>query len=154
MKKGKLSVSIGIQTSLIIIFLVAIQLIVIVNLTKKDLLEDAYSKYSELARSYSSEISSVLEKSKVGMDVYVNADVCKTENPAEIVSWLQAHAYFRRAWFDYVAFVDQDGNFESDIGTHTVVTDRDYFKAIMQNGADSFIDNPTPSKVSGKLDSY
>ena len=131
-------------------FLVAIQLIVIVNLTKKDLLEDAYSKYSELARSYSSEISSVLEKSKVGMDVYVNADVCKTENPAEIVSWLQAHAYFRRAWFDYVAFVDQDGNFESDIGTHTVVTDRDYFKAIMQNGADSFIDNPTPSKVSGK----
>ena len=59
MKKGKLSVSIGIQTSLIIIFLVAIQLIVIVNLTKKDLLEDAYSKYSELARSYSSEISSV-----------------------------------------------------------------------------------------------
>ena len=150
MKKGKLSVSIGIQTSLIIIFLVAIQLIVIVNLTKKDLLEDAYSKYSELARSYSSEISSVLEKSKVGMDVYVNADVCKTENPAEIVSWLQAHAYFRRAWFDYVAFVDQDGNFESDIGTHTVVTDRDYFKAIMQNGADSFIDNPTPSKVSGK----
>ena len=151
MKKGKLSVSIGIQTSLIIIFLVAIQLIVIVNLTKKDLLEDAYSKYSELARSYSSEISSVLEKSKVGMDVYVNADVCKTENPAEIVSWLQAHAYLRRAWFDYVAFVDQDGNFESDIGTHTVVTDRDYFKAIMQNGADSFIDNPTPSKVSGKL---
>lgn len=150
MKKGKLSVSIGIQTSLIIMFLVAIQLIVIVNLTKKDLLEDAYSKYSELARSYSSEISSVLEKSKVGMDVYVNADVCKTENPAEIVSWLQAHAYFRRAWFDYVAFVDQDGNFESDIGTHTVVTDRDYFKAIMQNGADSFIDNPTPSKVSGK----
>lgn len=150
MKKGKLSVSIGIQTSLIIIFLVAIQLIVIVNLTKKDLLEDAYSKYSELARSYSSEISSVLEKSKVGMDVYVNADVCKTENPAEIVSWLQAHAYFRRAWFDYVAFVDQDGNFESDIGTHAVVTDRDYFKAIMQNGADSFIDNPTPSKVSGK----
>lgn len=150
MKKGKLSVSIGIQTSLIIMFLVAIQLIVIVNLTKKDLLEDAYSKYSELARSYSSEISSVLEKSKVGMDVYVNADVCKTENPAEIVSWLQAHAYFRRAWFDYVAFVDQDGNFESDIGTHAVVTDRDYFKAIMQNGADSFIDNPTPSKVSGK----
>lgn len=150
MKKGKLSVSIGIQTSLIIMFLVAIQLIVIVNLTKKDLLEDAYSKYSELARSYSSEISSVLEKSKVGMDVYVNADVCKTENPVEIVSWLQAHAYFRRAWFDYVAFVDQDGNFESDIGTHAVVTDRDYFKAIMQNGADSFIDNPTPSKVSGK----
>lgn len=37
MKKGKLSVSIGIQTSLIIIFLVAIQLIVIVNLTKKRL---------------------------------------------------------------------------------------------------------------------
>ena len=53
MKKGKLSVSIGIQTSLIMIFLVAIQLIVIVNLTKKDLLEDAYSKYSELARSLS-----------------------------------------------------------------------------------------------------
>lgn len=151
MKKGKLSVSIGIQTSLIITFLVAIQLVVIVNLTRKDLLEDAYSKYLELARSYSSEISSVLEKSKIGMDVYVNADVCKTENPAEIVSWLQDHSYLRRSWFDYVAFVDQDGNFKSDMGTHTVVTDRDYFKAIMQNGADSFVDNPSPSKVSGKL---
>lgn len=54
MKKGKLSVSIGVQTSLIIMFLVAIQLIIIVNLTRKDLLEDAYSDYSELARSYSS----------------------------------------------------------------------------------------------------
>lgn len=151
MKKGKLSVSIGVQTSLIIMFLVAIQLIIIVNLTRKDLLEDAYSDYSELARSYSSEISSVLEKSKVGMDVYVNADVCKTGNPAEIVSWLQSHSYLRRSWFDYVAFVDQDGNFKSDMGTHTVVTDRDYFKAIMQNGADSFVDNPSPSKVSGKL---
>lgn len=81
MKKGKLSVSIGIQTSLIITFLVAIQLVVIVNLTRKDLLEDAYSKYLELARSYSSEIASVLEKSKIGMDVYVNADICKTEDP-------------------------------------------------------------------------
>lgn len=151
MKKGKLSTSIGIQTSLIIMFLVAIQLVVIVHLTRKNLLEDAYSDYSELARSYSSEISSVLEKSKVGMDVYVNADVCRTGNAAEIVSWLQSHAYLRRPWFDYVAFVDQDGNFKSDIGTHTVVTDRDYFKAIMQNGADSFIDNPSPSKVSGKL---
>lgn len=151
MKKGKLSTSIGIQTSLIIMFLVAIQLVVIVHLTRKNLLEDAYSDYSELARSYSSEISSVLEKSKVGMDVYVNADVCRTGNAAEIVSWLQSHAYLRRPWFDYVAFVDQDGNFKSDIGTHTIVTERDYFKAIMQNGADSFIDNPSPSKVSGKL---
>lgn len=151
MKKGKLSTSIGIQTSLIIMFLVAIQLVVIVHLTRKNLLEDAYSDYSELARSYSSEISSVLEKSKVGMDVYVNADVCRTGNAAEIVSWLQSHAYLRRPWFDYVAFVDQDGNFKSDIGTHTVVIERDYFKAIMQNGADSFIDNPSPSKVSGKL---
>lgn len=151
MKKGKLSTSIGIQTSLIIMFLVAIQLVVIVHLTRKNLLEDAYSDYSELARSYSSEISSVLEKSKVGMDVYVNADVCRTGNDDEIVSWLQSHAYLRRPWFDYVAFVDQDGNFKSDIGTHTIVTERDYFKAIMQNGADSFIDNPSPSKVSGKL---
>lgn len=151
MKKGKLSTSIGIQTSLIIMFLVAIQLVVIVHLTRKNLLEDAYSDYSELARSYSSEISSVLEKSKVGMDVYVNADVCRTGNDDEIVSWLQSHAYLRRPWFDYVAFVDKDGNFKSDIGTHTVVTERDYFKAIMQNGADSFIDNPSPSKVSGKL---
>ena len=151
MKKGKLSVSIGIQTSLIIMFLVVIQLVVIVNLTRKDLLEDAYSKYSELARSYSSEIASVLEKSEIGMDVYVNADICKTEDPTEIVSWLQSHSYLRRSWFDYVAFVDQDGNFKSDMGTHTVVTDRDYFKAIMQNGADSFVDNPSPSKVSGRL---
>ena len=151
MKKGKLSVSIGIQTSLIIMFLVVIQLVVIVNLIRKDLLEDAYSKYSELARSYSSEIASVLEKSKIGMDVYVNADICKTEDPTEIVSWLQSHSYLRRSWFDYVAFVDQDGNFKSDMGTHTVVTDRDYFKAIMQNGADSFVDNPSPSKVSGRL---
>ena len=85
------------------------------------------------------------------MDVYVNADVCRTGNDDEIVSWLQSHAYLRRPWFDYVAFVDKDGNFKSDIGTHTVVTERDYFKAIMQNGADSFIDNPSPSKVSGKL---
>lgn len=85
------------------------------------------------------------------MDVYVNADVCRTGNDDEIVSWLQSHAYLRRPWFDYVAFVDQDGNFKSDIGTHTIVTERDYFKAIMQNGADSFIDNPSPSKVSGKL---
>ncbi len=150
MKKLNLYAKLGITVAAIIIFFNIVQIAVISSLVRKDLLSDAEENYSELSKLYAEEISSVLDRWKCLLNYYTEADVCATKDPAAIVAWLRNHADKRSEEFDYVAFVDRDGNFESDINTHVSVKDRDYFQAIMEKGADTFIDNPVLSKVSGQ----
>ena len=151
MKKGKLFVRLGTIIAVIVVILNALQILVISYFTKQDLLEQDTVEYVEMARLYAREIGSEMDQSKRSLDFYVEADVCQTEDPDEIVTWLQEHANMRRSDFDYVSYVDSNGNFASDIGTYTNVADRDYFKAIMYEGADEYIDNPVVSKTTGKM---
>ncbi len=147
-KKRKLAVKLAAVITLIIMALTAAQITVISGLTKKNLIAEADFEYSEFADLFAQTVSAELECYRRSLEFYTRADVCKTRDPAQIIAWIRAHTASRPDDFDYVAFVDRNGNFDSDIGTHTVVTDRDYFKAIM-GGADFYIDNPSPSKVSG-----
>ncbi len=101
------------------------------------------STYSNLLSSKIAEYFSLL-------DAYTSADVVKTQDPAQIVAWLKDHADIRNEGFDYVAFVDLDGNFNSDIDTTTTVKDRSYFIDIVEKHKDFTMDNPVQSKVTGK----
>ncbi len=81
---------------------------------------------------------------------YCFTDVIETEDPQQIVSWLRSHTDIRSADFEYVAFVDLDGNFEADNGTGTTVKDRSYYKDIVEKGMDTTMDDPVESKITGK----
>ncbi len=149
MKKGRLFVNLAVIISVVVVVLFVIQVVIISVYSKRKLSEQAELQYSELSRLVADDISKEFEKLKVKLDYYVKADVCKTVDTDQIVKWLINHADRRDPDFDYVAFIEPSGFYQSDINTTTWVNDRSYFNGIMKMGMDSFIDDPSPSKVSG-----
>ena len=143
-KRGKLFLLVGGFIAGVIIIFNLLQIHYITNTTKKELRKDTNFEYTQFAKTFANLEKNVVERYFYALDFYCNADVIKEgAETEEIVNWLRNHKESRNTdLFDYVAWIDKDGNYYSDIGTQTVVSDRDYFKAIMQEGADRYIDNP------------
>jgi len=67
----------------------------------------------------------------------------------QIFDFLSSNQKLRPNDAEYVGWVDSDGNFISDIGAKTTVTDRDYYKAIIKDGLDTFVSSVAISKTTG-----
>ena len=126
------------------------QIFLISSNTRKIVGQSYEEECTELTRLYTEQLASKITEYTSLLQAYTNADVVKTGDPTQIVAWLQGNAEIRDPQFDYVAFVDRDGNFDSDINTHTTVTERSYYKDIIKSGMDETMDDPVASKVSGK----
>lgn len=126
------------------------QVIFITERTKKITNQQIESNYTDLTKSYASQVVFKLSEYKTALDFYVNSDVAQTGDTEEIAGWLRTTTSKRNKMFDYVAWVDETGKFQADNGNETFVTQRDYYQAIVKNGADEFIDNPATSLITGK----
>ena len=126
------------------------QVIFIAERTKKITNQQIESDYTDLTKSYASQVVFKLSEYKTALDFYVNSDAAQTGDTEEIVDWLRTTTSKRNKMFDYVAWVDETGKFQADNGNETFVTQRDYYQAIVKNGADEFIDNPATSLITGK----
>lgn len=126
------------------------QVIFIAERTKKITNQQIESDYTDLTKSYASQVVFKLSEYKTALDFYVNSDVAQTGDTEEIAGWLRTTTSKRNKMFDYVAWVDETGKFQADNGNETFVTHRDYYQAIVKNGADEFIDNPATSLITGK----
>lgn len=126
------------------------QVVFIAERTKKITNQQIESDYTDLTKSYASQVVLKLSEYKTALDFYVNSDAAQTGDTEEIVDWLRTTTSKRNKIFDYVAWVDETGKFQTDNGNETFVTQRDYYQAIVKNGADDFIDNPTTSLTTGK----
>ena len=73
------------------------------------------------------------------LDYYTKADVVRSRDSSQIWDWLKSHASSRDKDFAYVAWCDHDGNFMSDVSSSSNVADKDFWKAIMLEGKDSFV---------------
>lgn len=73
------------------------------------------------------------------LDYYTKADVVRSRDSSQIWDWLKSHASSRDEDFAYVAWCDLDGNFMSDVSSSSNVADKDFWKAIMLEGKDSFV---------------
>ena len=73
------------------------------------------------------------------LDYYTKADVVRSRDSMQIWDWLKSHASSRDEDFAYVAWCDHDGNFMSDVSSSSNVADKDFWKAIMLEGKDSFV---------------
>lgn len=149
-KQKKLATLIILVVGGIIALLDVLQITIIAETTSAKTTANYEEECAELTKAYASRISGKLEEFYGLLYTYTTADVVQTGDSAQIVEWLQAHDNIRAADFDYVAYVDADGNFDSDIKTHTTVKDRGYFKEIMEQGKEITVDEPVTSKVSGK----
>ena len=126
------------------------QVFFIAERTKKITNQQIESDYTDLTKSYASQVVLKLSEYKTALDFYINSDAAQTGDTEEIVDWLRTTTSKRNKIFDYVAWVDETGKFQTDNGNKTFVTQRDYYQAIVKNGADDFIDNPTTSLTTGK----
>ncbi len=126
------------------------QVIFIAERTKKITNQQIESDYTDLTKSYASQVVFKLSEYKTALDFYINSDAAQTGDTEEIVDWLRTTTSKRNKIFDYVAWVDETGKFQADNGNETFVTQRDYYQAIVKNGADEFIDNPATSLITGK----
>lgn len=126
------------------------QVVLIADRTKKITNQQIESDYTDLTKSYANQVVLKLYEYKTALDFYVNSDATQTGDTKEIVDWLRTTTSKRNKMFDYVAWVDETGKFQADNGNDTFVTQRDYYQAIVKNGADEFIDNPVTSLITGK----
>jgi methyl-accepting chemotaxis protein len=100
----------------------------------------------EITAAYQLAISNKISDYLDQMYRYVSADVVQTGDETQIVGWLRNHAQTRNPDFDYMFFCGPDGIIYTDLGTTTEVKNRPYFKAIMEEGKDEYVDNPVFSK--------
>ncbi|MEE1182827.1 MAG: cache domain-containing protein, partial [Treponema sp.] len=149
-KKGKLVVKLLATIAAAFVILNAIQAVVISSYTKKEMKITAEESYTVMTDLFSKQITAKVDEFQAELAAYTENHITKTKNPEQIVAWLRENEDIRPENFDYVAFVDKDGNFDSDIGTHTFVKDRDYFQAIMNQRKNFYMDDPVSSKVTGK----
>lgn len=151
MKKGKhLLTRILLIVAATILIVNTFQVVFIAERTKKITNQQIESDYTDLTKSYASQVVFKLSEYKTALDFYVNSDAAQTGDTEEIADWLRTTASKRNKIFDYVAWVDETGKFQTDNGNETFVTQRDYYQAIVKNGADEFIDNPATSLITGK----
>ena len=151
MKKEKhLLTRILLIVAAMILIINTFQIVFIAERTKKITNQQIESDYTDLTKSYASQVVLKLSEYKTALDFYINSDAAQTGDTEEIVDWLRTTTSKRNKIFDYVAWVDETGKFQTDNGNETFVTQRDYYQAIVKNGADDFIDNPATSLTTGK----
>ena len=151
MKKEKhLLTRILLIVAAMILIINTFQVVFIAERTKKITNQQIESDYTDLTKSYASQVVLKLSEYKTALDFYINSDAAQTGDTEEIVDWLRTTTSKRNKIFDYVAWVDETGKFQTDNGNETFVTQRDYYQAIVKNGADDFIDNPATSLTTGK----
>ena len=148
-KRRKLALYLASIIAIIMAVLSTVDTLFLERYVRKEITELNTERYVQVANGFSTTISKIIDEYFAHLDYYVNSDVANEGTTEEIVEWLREHENNRDKDFDYVAWVDETGNFYSDIGTQTNITDRDYFQAIMA-GAEFFIDNPVTSKTSGQ----
>ena len=146
----KLAAVIIIVLAFTIIVLNTLQILFIATNIRKANTKSYEEECSEITLAYAELMAAKLSEYYSLLYTYTNSDIARTGTDAQIVAWLQNNASIRPKDFDYVAYVDAKGNFDSDIKSHTSVKDRGYFKEIMELGWETTIDNPVTSKITGK----
>lgn len=149
-KTKKLSAKLVLTLSIIIGVLFTSLILVSNNIIKESSLKDTRQSINVFADSFISELSGIIDSCFSAMDFYTQSDAVKfCENSEEIGAWLATTPYRRNPYFNYVLFIDANGNSFYDDGKTGFHGDRDYFKEIMRYGADTVVTNPTVAKATG-----
>ena len=127
-----------------------LQILVTGSITKKAQLEDSANDYAVIVSAYSQVVQEKVEAYFYAMDFYVNSDAAQHGSLAEIREWLVSQEDHRMEDFDYIMLCGPDGIAYTDTGKRVDISDRPYFKAIMQDGKTKFVDDPVVSKTTGQ----
>ncbi|MBO6219520.1 MAG: HAMP domain-containing protein [Treponema sp.] len=135
----------------VIVLFNVVQLLFVTTNAKKNIIAEDLNMYSNMIDGYSDSLFNDVEGYFKELNGYLHADVMKDGNLQACYEWIQdpEHADMRGE-FDYIMFAGPNGISYNDIGSTTDISTRNYFKAIMQEGKDKFVDDPVISKTTGK----
>ncbi|MBR1403992.1 MAG: methyl-accepting chemotaxis protein [Treponema sp.] len=135
----------------IIVLFNVVQLLFVTTNAQKAIVAEDLSMYANMIDGYADSLYNDVDGYFKELNGYIYADVMDDGDLEAVYAWIQDPEHEdMRAEFDYVMFAGPDGISYNDIGTTTDIHDRDYFKAIMQEGKERYVDNPVISKTTGK----
>ena len=133
----------------LIIALDAIQITYTVEKTRGKVNQGYEDRCMEMTNSTAQGLENLIVGYKNELDYYVNADIMYGGNEGAVEDWLVAHKDRRSADFSYIMYAESNGLAYTDLNVHTDISNRDYFKAIMQEGKTFYVGNPVVSKTNG-----
>ena len=135
----------------VIVLFNVVQLLFVTTNAQKNIVAEDIHLYTNMIDGYSDSLYNDVDGYFKELNGYLHADVMKDGNLEACYAWIQdpEHADMR-ADFDYVMFAGPDGISYNDNGSKTDIKTRNYFKAIMQEGKDRFVDDPVISKTTGQ----
>ena len=149
-KKRSLIFNLIFMIGLVIIALTALQVFVLSELAKRDSRSNNVENYVMLTDSIRESLENTIQGYFMQLNPFVNSEIMKSGNFDVAGHWLQQNPQIKGKDFEYIMLADAQGLSYNDNGTRTNIADRDYFQAVMFNGAETYIDNPVVSRTTGQ----
>ena len=153
LRKTSIGRRMGLVLLIAILFLFSILLIITSKVIKTQTTESYYEMAHEIVNGRADEINKWIEVYKNDLKVYSDADVIPSGDDEQVIEWLHNHQNLRNPDYDYMFFCDSEGTSFRDtglIGGKGALIERDYYKAMINEGKDIFVGNVVLSKTSGQ----
>ena len=149
-KRERLVVKVVLALGIAILILNAGQGWLVKGSTEKEVNKLYKDSVTQIADIFRDDVYTTLHSYVNQLHFYTASDVARNGTTEEIVEWLHAHKAQRPSIYNYVIYVTPDGTWNSDDGGTGDVSDRAYFKAIIGEGKDEYIDTVVVSKNNGR----
>lgn len=151
--KDKIAVKFGLVMCVVVIALCTIMIFTVTGNVRKQVTKTSYEMAQNIVKGRADEITNWAEIYETDLKVYSGADVNKTGDDAQVISWLQSRTDLRNPGYDYMFYCNSEGTSYRDtglVGGKGALQERDYYKAIMLQKKDLFIGEMVLSKTSGQ----
>ena len=149
-KKSSLIVRITLVIGIGLLIITGSQALILGTVVKNDTRTENIGNYQFILQSFGYTVENQLGGYNKALNLYAYDEVMKEGDPEKAGLWLQTREDIRDKDFDFIMIAGPDGYSWNDNGSRTNIADRDYFRAIMQQGKDSYIDNPVISRTTGQ----
>ncbi len=146
-RNGKIVVKLTVFLALVVVAINVIQNVSVIEFIKKQLLDENIERYCELSLNYAKTIDQTIEHYITKLDFYSQQDIITSQDNEQIQQWLIQHEGNRPKEFMYVGWIDLNGTMYTDMGNTSDVSDRDYYKAVIKEGKNEYVNNPVISRT-------
>ena len=153
LRKTSIGRKLGLTLLVAVLFLFSILLFITSRVIQSQTTKSYYEMAHEIVNGRADEINKWIEVYINDLRIYSDADITKTGDDEQVIEWLHNHQNLRNPDYDYMFFCDAEGTSFRDtglVGGKGALVERDYYKAMMKEGRDTFVGNVVLSKTSGK----
>ena len=151
--KKSLAVKLGILLCLAVIALFSAMIMIVCKTLEKQVLTSSYDMAQNITDGRADEIQNWMEIYLNDMRIYTDSDIVKTGDANKVLDWLHNHTELKNPDYDYMFFCGPDGTTYRDtglVGSKGGILERDYYKAMMQQGKQRFVGSMVLSKTSNR----